>query len=142
MLRTEYETMLALDSCVVIGAIRSPRLAKKILRLFRGNHSRIVLQDVVLREAQKILGLSKEVIIEKITSILRKEIFVFATTDEMKKQALVIEKKYGVCHYPDSIILVSAKIFSWTILTLDRNMLRAADFEGILAFNPMKVGGN
>jgi len=142
MLQQQFESMLALDSCVLIGALRSVKVARNILRLFRGNHSRIVLQDVVLREAQNILGLPKERILEKIGSILRKEVYVFATTEDMRKKANTIEKQYGVCHYPDSIILVAAKMFSWTILTMDRNMIRTAEFEGILAFNPLRVGGS
>lgn len=142
MLSSQFETMLALDSCALIGALRSPRLARKILRLFSGSHSRIVLQDVVIKEAQKIIHLSREEIIERIYALLRKEVFVFASTDEMRVKAVELEKQYHVCHYPDSIILVAAKMHSWTILTLDRNMLRTADFEGILAFNPMKAGGN
>lgn len=142
MLPQQFETMLALDSCTLIGTLRSPKLARKILRLFNGTHSRIVLQDVVIKEAQKILHLSREEIIERISSLLRKEVFVFVTTEKMRIKAQELENQYHVCHYPDSIILTAAKMFSWTILTLDRNMLRAADFEGILAFNPMKARGN
>ena len=142
MLSSQFETMLALDSCVLVGVLRSPKLARKILRLFNGNHSRIVLQDVVIKEAQKILHLSREEIIEKIHALLRKEVFVFATTDEIKAKSTKLENQYHVCHYPDSLILIAAKLFSWTIITLDRNMLRTADFEGILAFNLMRVRGN
>lgn len=141
MLQSQFETMLAPDSCVVIGMFRSPRLSRKILHMFSGNHSRIVLQDIVLKESQKVLGISKEEIIGKIRAILKKEVFVFATTEEMEKRSREIVQKYGISHYPDSVILAAASANSWTILSLDRNLLRTADFEGILAFNPMRVGG-
>ena len=58
--------MLVLDSCVLISTLKSPRVARNILRLFRGNNSRIALQDIVLKEAQKVLKLSREEIIDKI----------------------------------------------------------------------------
>lgn len=133
--------MLALDSCVVIAIIKSQKIARKVLRLFRGNNSRVVLQDVVLKEASRILQLSKEEIIEKIGTILRKEVQVFATTDSMRNQATKYENQYGICHNPDSKILAAAKAFSWTVLTMDRKMIQTAGFEGILALNPVWIGG-
>lgn len=139
MQQQEFETLLAPDSCVLIGAIKSPAVASNILRLFKGKHSRIVLQDVVLQEAEKILKKPKEEIITKISSILGKEVYIFSTTPEMREEAHRIEKQFGVCHFPDSIILTAAKTFSWTILTMDKNMLRTANWEGILAFNPLRV---
>ena len=136
-----FESMLALDSCVVIATIRSPKIARKVIRLFRGNNSRVVLQDVVLKEASRILKISKEEIIEKIGSILKKEVQVFATTDSMRNQATKYEQQYGICHNPDSEILAAAKAFTWTVLTMDRKMIQTAEFEGILALNPVWIGG-
>lgn len=141
MLSSQFETFVALDSCVLIGMLRSPRIARKIIKMFRGGYTKFVLQDVVLIESSKVLKLSKEEIIVKVNDILRKEVCVFSTTDEMRTEGSIIEEKYGVCHFPDSIILVAAKKHSWTVLTLDRNMLRTASFEGILALNPIRVGG-
>lgn len=139
MQQYQCETLLALDSCVLVGALKSPNVAQKILRLFRGNHSRIVLQDVVLKESQRILSLSKEDIIKKIGLMFRKEISVFTTTDDIRRTAKRIENQYGICHCPDSIILSAAKFHSWTLLSMDKDLLRIADFEGILAFNPLKI---
>ncbi|AFS80039.1 hypothetical protein NKOR_00605 [Candidatus Nitrosopumilus koreensis AR1] len=133
--------MLALDSCVVIATIKSPKIARKIIRIFRGNNSRVILQDVVLKEASKILGIPKEEVLEKISAILRKEVQVFTTTDSMRNEATRYENQYGICHNPDSKILAAAKTFSWTLLTMDKKMLQTAEFEGILALNPVWVGG-
>lgn len=137
----QYEIMLALDSCVVIETIKNPKFANKVIRLFAGNYARIVLQDVVLKESERILQKPREFIIQKIRGILRKEVFVFATTDEMRHAATKMEKQYGMCHSPDSIILAAAKTHSWTLLSIDKGVLRTAEFEGILAFNPHR-GGN
>jgi len=137
----QFESMLALDSCVVIATIKSPKIARKVIRLFRGNHSSVILQDVVLKEASKILQIPKEQVVEKIGSILRKEICVFTTTESMRTEATKFENQYGICHNPDSEILAAAKAFSWTVLTMDRKMLQTAEFEGILALNPAWIGG-
>ncbi|WP_232203007.1 MULTISPECIES: PIN domain-containing protein [Nitrosopumilus] len=141
MATVQFESMLALDSCVVIATIKSPKIARKIIRIFRGNNSRVILQDVVLKEASKILGIPKEEVLEKISAILRKEVQVFTTTDSMRNEATRYENQYGICHNPDSKILAAAKTFSWTLLTMDKKMLQTAEFEGILALNPVWVGG-
>lgn len=141
MLTTEYETLLALDSCVVIELLTNPRVARKILRLFRGKHSRVVLQDVVFKEVEKKLRIPRKKILEKVGLILGKEVYVFPTTDTMKETAKKIQQQYGICHHPDSLILAASKLHSWTLLTFDRNMLRAAEFEGTMAFNPVRLGG-
>lgn len=135
------EQMVVLDSCVVIDALTKPAIARKILALFRGKHSRIVLQDVVLTEVQRITRISKEEIIRRISLTLRKEPYVFATNEQMKTISTEIQQKYGVCHFPDSLIVAACKLLSWTLLSFDRNILRSAEFEGILAFNPLRVGG-
>ncbi len=141
MARYVFESTLALDSCIVIATIRSSKIARKVIQLFRGNVFRVVLQDVVLKETSKILKISKEEIIKKIGSILKKEVEVFATTDSMKNQATKYEQQYGICHNPDSKILAAAKAFTWTVLTMDRKMIQTAEFEGILALNPVWMGG-
>jgi hypothetical protein len=136
----QFEVMMALDSCIVIEVLKNPKFAKKITRLFWGRHSMVVLQDVVLKESERILRLPREVIIQRIKDVLRKKVFVFATTDEMKVLAAKIVKQYDICHNSDSIILAAAKTYSWILFSIDKNLLRTADFEGILAFNPNRGG--
>lgn len=140
MLQAQFEVMLVLDSCTVIEVLKDWKFAKRVIRLFKGNHSRIALQDVVLKEAQKILKIPQEQIIEKIGFRLNKEVFVFSTSEQMRTYAKEIEKKYGICHFPDSIILAAARMFSWSIITLDRKMITTARCEDILAFNPIRLG--
>lgn len=141
MLQAPFETMLALDSCVIVELLTKTKMASKIRRLFKGKHSRIVLQDVVFREVERLLKIPREKILEKVGLILGKEVYVFPTTDEMKEVAKKMERQYGICHHPDSLILAASKLHSWTLLTFDRNMLRAAEFEGTMAFNPVRLGG-
>lgn len=141
MLQQQFEVLLALDTCVLVEMLTNFKISQKILRLFRGKHSCIVLQDVVFAEAEKILRIPREKILEKVINILHKEVFIFSTTTEMKSVAKIIEKQYGICHHPDSLILAASKIHSWTLLTFDRNLLRAAEFEGTMAFNPVRLGG-
>ena len=141
MLHHVFESMSSLDSCIVIATIKSPKIARKVIRFFKGNNTRVILQDVVLKEASRILQISKEEVVEKIGTILRKEVQVFTTTNSMRHEATRYENQYGICHNPDSEILAAAKVFSWTILTMDRKMRQTAEFEGILSLNPVMVGG-
>ncbi len=133
------EQIVVRDSCVATGALRSLKTRIKIRALFKGKHSRIALQDVILAEVHKVTGFSKEEIIIKISAILGKEVHVFATTENMKIEARGIEQKYSICHFPDSLIVAACKLFSWILLSFDRNILRSADFEGIIALNPARV---
>jgi len=141
MLKPLLATVLALDFCVLVSAIKSPKTANQILRLFKGSNSIIALQDIVLKESQNILKLPREEIIAKIGLILRKQVHAFTTSNEMREDTKRIETKYWICHYPDSIILSAAKMHFWTLLSMDRKLLQTAEFEGILALNPLKIGG-
>ena len=140
MQQVNLQKMVALDSCVVIGIIKSTKTAKQISHLLKGNSLAIVLQDAVLVESKRKLKLSEDKIIQKITQILRKDVHVFATTDSMKLEAKRLEIQYGICHFPDSLILSAAKLHSWTLLSNDRNLIRIAEFEGILGLNPSRGG--
>jgi len=140
LLEINLQNMVGLDSCVVIGIIKSTKTAKQISHLLKGNSLTIALQDVVLVESQRKLKLSEEEIIQKITQILRKDVHVFVTTDSMKSEAKRLEEQYGICHFPDSLILSAAKLHSWTLLSNDGNLIRTAEFEGILGLNPSRGG--
>ena len=50
----------------------------------------------------------------------------------MKKYARVIEARYKICHYPDSLVLSAAKFYDLPIVTLDKNMLKIAKYEKIV----------
>jgi len=63
-----FESAFALDSCVVITIIKSPKISRKILQFSRINNSGVI-QEIALKEASRILKISKE----KIGSILKKE---------------------------------------------------------------------
>lgn len=134
-----YERIISLDSCVAIELLTNYSVARKVLSLLHGKHTRIALQDVVLNEVQRITKVTKEDIIRKISLIFHKELYLFSTTDHMRQLAVEIEKKYSVCHFPDSIILAACKIQSFTLFSFDRGMLQSADFDGVIAFNPSKI---
>lgn len=134
-----YEQTIVLDSCVVIDALTKPAIARRILDLFNGKHYRIVLQDVVLTEVQRKLRSTKEEIIRKISLLFHKEPHLFTTTEQMRQISVEIQQKYGICHFPDSLIIAACKLLTWTLFSFDRNMIQSAEFEGIMAFNPSRV---
>lgn len=140
MQQIQAQSLLAMDSCMLIGVIKSSKTAKKISQILKGNSFTIVIQDVVIIESQRKLGLSEVEIIQKINQILRKDIQIFSTTNSMKLEAKKLEVRYRICHYPDSLILSAAKLQSWILLSNDKNLIRVAEFEGILGINPSRGG--
>lgn len=139
MMLTPCEEIFVLDSCIVIELLRATKKGCKVLSFLKGKFARIELQDVIVSEVSKITGLSQPQIIGRLERIMRKTIYLFVTTDEIKLEALKLQRMYFSCHFPDSIILASCKLRSWTLLTLDRDMARCAELEGILVFNPKCV---
>lgn len=44
-----------LDSDVLVSVLKSPNVVKKILEFFRGNSNESTLQDIVIKEVEKVL---------------------------------------------------------------------------------------
>jgi predicted nucleic acid-binding protein len=139
---TICQERVVLDACVIIELLRRTRLSSRILGFFKGRSARVELQDVVIAEVSRITALSKSQIIHKISNLLHQTMYVFVTTDAIKLEALNLTRIYCyLCHFPDSLILASCKLRSWTLLTLDRNMAGCAELDGIRVFNPHSKRG-
>lgn len=132
-----FEPILTLNSSDVIDTIKSPKISRKIICIFRGS-IRIIL--LVLKESSRILQIPKEEIVEKIRSILKKEIQIITTDNSIRNEVAKYDIQYGICHNPNSKILVAAKIFSWTHLSMNKKMFQTAEFKGILALNSIGKG--
>ncbi len=100
--------------------------------------------DTVLGEVKKVYWSKKKKNISY-TDIVEKVIFfgssvsVFQTNETMEKYAKIIESKYEICHYPDSLILAAAKFHESTIVTFDNNMLKASKQENIATYDLKKL---
>lgn len=67
------------------------------------------------------------------------QVSIEQTPEQMRQISAEIQQKYSICHFPDSLIVAGCKLLSCTLFSFDRNMLQSAKFEGILAFNPLRV---
>ena len=117
--------MKIVDSCIVFQALL--RNAQTMPLFFKDEHPEIILMDTVLGEVQRVFlfkkkrDLSCANIIEKI-EFFGASVSVLQTNKTMKKYARVIEARYKICHYPDSLVLSAAKFYDLPIVTLDKNM--------------------
>lgn len=132
---------VALDSCVVIGMIEDPRLGLKIKQGLKGKSVKIVLCDVVLSEVNRVRGYAKEYIISKISKILGRSIALQQTNSQEKEDAQKLSAQFLECHNGDNLILALCKIWNYILVTFDRALLRTSNFVGVIACNPLQVGG-
>ncbi len=93
-----------------------------------------VLPKTILYEIAKISKDSQEKIIKKITRAFH-TFPIVDTNDEIKSEARLLESKYFDCHFPDSMILATARFYGAIFVTLDRKLLRIAQFEGVDSSN-------
>jgi len=93
-----------------------------------------VLPKNILYEITKITKDSNEKIIKKLTNAFN-TFPIVDTNDDIKSKARLLETKYYNCHFPDSIILATAKFYGAMFVTLDRKLLQIAQFEGVDASN-------
>ena len=129
--------MKIVDSCIVFQALL--RNAQTMPLFFKDEHPEIILMDTVLGEVQRVfLFKSCANIIEKI-EFFGASVSVLQTNKTMKKYARVIEARYKICHYPDSLVLSAAKFYDLPIVTLDKNMLKIAKYEKIVIYDTKKL---
>ena len=132
---------IALDSCVVIDLIEKPSLASGLKARLRGKSIKIVLCDVVLNEVQRVRGLSSQVIVEKISKILGRQIELSKIDEQNKNTAKEISNQFQICHNGDNKILSLCQAKNFVLITFDRMLLKACSFVGVVAFHPSSVGG-
>jgi len=127
------------DTNGIINLIDSRNVVKRFERRFLRKKIRIILPEFVLKEVQKIRGLSREEVLSFLKTKARK-ILVIKPNEDVKAAAKNLEAKYSEAHFPDSILLATAQFGSYTVVTYDRGMLKCAKSEGIPTFCP-KNGG-
>ena len=137
----EQTQNVALDSCVVIGAMESQKVANGLRSRLRGKSVRIVLCDTVLEEVRRVRGYSAERIIARLARLLKRKIILSKTTPEQRSEARRITEQYRICHNGDNKILSLCQAKNFILVTFDRMLLKACEFRGIVAFHPSGVGG-
>lgn len=132
---------IALDSCVVIDLIEKPGVASGLKARLRGKSISIVLCDVVFQEVQRVRGLDKKTVIEKISKVLGRPIELSEIDEQNKTTANEITNQFQICHNGDNKILSLCQAKDFVLVTFDRMLLKTCEFLGVVGFHPSMVGG-
>jgi hypothetical protein len=132
---------IALDSCVVIDIIEKPKVASGLKARLRGKSISIVLCDIVLEEVQRVRGLDKKIVIEKISKILGRPIKLSEIDEQNKTTANEITNQFQICHNGDNKILSLCQAKDFVLVTFDRMLLKTCEFLGVAGFHPSRAGG-
>ena len=135
MSENNFGQPVVVDSNVIIKEFEEGRSLKSIAKRVKKHKSRMVIPESVLGEVNKILGKGPSKIMDKVYEF-HKHPVMMDKTDEIKSEARKISEKYYECHYPDDLILATAKITGSALVSLDRDLLRTAKLEGVQAFLP------
>ncbi|MBC8502941.1 MAG: type II toxin-antitoxin system VapC family toxin [Nitrosopumilus sp.] len=130
---------IALDSCVVIDLIEKPQVASGLKARLKGKSIKVVLCDVVLNEVQRVRGLTPQIVIEKISKILGREIELSEIDEQNNSNE--ITNQFQICHNGDNKILSLCQAKDFVLVTFDRMLLKACEFVGVVGFHPSMVRG-
>ncbi len=126
---------VVVDSIVIIKEIQEGRSLKPIAKRIKKHKSRLVIPESVLGEVLKITGVNSATILEKIYQYFKYPITI-DKTEEINSESDRLVDQYNECHYPDSIILATAKVTGSALVSLDRELIQTAKLEGVQAFLP------
>lgn len=138
MKQTQIQKVV-LDSCVVIDVIEKPKVAFNLKAKLKGKQIRIVLCDTVLNEVYRVRGLSSQIVIERISKILGRQIERSKIDEQNNSDE--ITKQFQICHNGDNKILSLCQAKDFVLVTFDRALLRASEFGGVAGFHPSMAGG-
>ena len=132
---------IALDSCVIIDIMEKPKVAYGLKASLKGKQIKIVLCDVVLNEVQRVRGFTEEKIISTISRLLNRAIEIVTIEQQQKDTAKDISTQFQICHNRDNKILSLCQAKNFILVTLDRMLLKACSFVGVVGFHPSMVRG-
>ena len=131
----EKERQIILDANVYIN---DKKTFARIITTLAGKCCRyklkLIVPRIVIYEVGKITGKNTNEVKGKIISIFKKFKIIYYN-NVILHESKCLETKYFECHYPDSIILVTAKTTSAILVTLDKKLLRTAKLEGVEAYH-------
>jgi len=127
---------LVMDTNAIIEILEHDGPLRRTLRRFKGLSPRILISKIVLAELHKIAGYSEEEVVSEISRKLHSKVTVVTDNEDINLAAEELEKKHSSAHYPDSVILATALINDFTLLSYDHGLLDCAKSEGIKTFVP------
>lgn len=126
---------VVVDSNVFIKEIHEGRSLKPIAKRIKKHKSRLVIPESVLGEVLKITGVTPTSVLEKIYQYFKYPI-TMDKTEEISTESDRLVDRYYECHFPDSLILATAKVTGSALVSLDRELIQTAKLEGVQAFLP------
>lgn len=123
------------DSNIIIKEIQEGRSLHPIAKRIKRHKSKMVIPESVLGEVQKVTGTETDEIMDTIYEYCKHPI-TLDKTDEITAESDRLVDQYYECHFPDSLILATAKLTGSALVSFDRDLLQTAKLEGVQAFLP------
>jgi len=127
--------LILFDSCVyIMDKNKAGNVLTVLGKKLRKYRLQNVVPIIVLNEISKV---TKSNFNENVKNIERKlgNFVISEITEDIIIEGKKLEEKYFECHWPDSIILATAKLYGIIFVTLDLKLLRTAQLEGVDAFH-------
>lgn len=133
---TVFQRPILSDSNVWISAFTNKPSYLKDIRTVAAKGYSIIVSNHVFNEVSRKIPSGREKIMDFLFNVKCPEIKILRDQNEIIQSAEDIETRFSFCHFPDNRLLASAKINTAVLVTSDRDLLRAADFEGVMACTP------
>ena len=124
-----------IDSNIIIKELQEGRSLHPIAKRIKKHKSKMVIPESVLGEVQKVTGTETDEIMDTIYEFCKHPI-TLDKTDEITAESDRLVDQYYECHFPDSLILATAKLTGSALVSFDRDLLQTAKLEGVQAFLP------
>lgn len=131
---------IVLDTNVLIDFKSGKCESKKIFESASRNKSIILIPENVLKEWNRIDTNSSNFMM-KIIQKCNNEFRFIKNSGDIKIQANSFSEQYSACHFPDNLILATAKTNDAILVTRDQNLRKVAEFLGVMSCNPKNFGG-
>lgn len=135
------KTEIVVDTCVVIKVMESPSFAKWVRDQLKGKSIRVILLDVVCREAKKVRGFEVGKLVERLRKLLGREVGVVSVGKQHIEQAKSLSSRYHMCHNGDNRILAFCRDRSVPLVTSDANLRKVSEWAGVASFRPSEMDG-
>ena len=133
-----YQKLILPDSNFWINAFNGrSHYLKDVKRAATVGYS-VIITTHILNEVGRKVGKGREKLMQYFLELNKKcpEIKILKDQKEIIKLAEEMESRFASCHFPDNRILATAMYTTAILITSDRNLLKAADFEGVLNCTP------
>ena len=123
LIRRESKTDgYTLDTCFLINAWKNPNIASYFKNHVHLNGKKIYINEVSIREAERI-GYDVSSIILKLRKLLSVKIIISQVTTAVRVLGNKLESCCQFLHSGDSAILAFAKTTKTTLVTYDKNLI-------------------